>query len=471
MSLYYDNKQNRIFVRRNNQQQQQPQQQSQFQPLQNQQQSNQQTQQQSHQQIQQQYLQHQRQFQQNQHQHQQQINNIDLNSNILNENKINDGIHLIDNLVNNQNQHQEQQNHQQTTQNQSVNQNLVELNINDFISKLNNQNQTNFIEGQRGLPGLRGPPGPPGNSNIDNDTLKEIKELINKNKKKQINSNSNSKTNESNEQNINQNQKQNQLNRTLLYGIKKTNITELNNNKLSSSSYFKMMKNNDHGNHVVYDSFYLSPNILEINEHSSYNYIHSKKVEKFTNIFDKNDYQYFPIDYIPAGFPINIKNNQSIFNNLIIHNLSWNIIQNIHDSKYEDTGLLGIVPNVDEFIYKNINLTLNFELHSQIPLQLLTNKGNIIPYRNNNIQVINPSKTCLFQVKNVKINKLNGFLEEKINIPLTNFYNLHNSLLCIRISLDDDETYYLKGFNNNNKLTYGYIPLNQIIINFDYYLQ
>ena len=470
MSLYYDNKQNRIFVRRNNQQQtqqlQQQQQQSQFQPYQNQQQ-----------QIQQQYLQHQKQFQQHQQQqiqqnHQQQ-NNIDLNSNILNENKINEGINLIDNLVNNQTQQNQQQ---QTIYNPSENQNLVELNINEFMNKVNNQNhnqnqnqnQTNVIEGPRGLPGLRGPPGPPGNS-LDDNTLKEIKELIQKSKKNQINSNSNSKTNESNEQNHNQNQ--NQLNRTLLYGIKKTNITELNNNKLSSSSYFKMMKNNDHGNHVVYDSFYLSPNILEINEHSSYNYIHSKKVEKFTNIFDKNDYQYFPIDYVPAGYPINIKNNQSIFNNLIIQNLSWNIIQNIHDSKYEDTGLLGIVPNVDEFIYKNINLTLNFELHSQIPLQLLTNKGNIIPYRNNNIQVINPSKTCLFQVKNVKINKLNGFLEEKIKISLTNFYNLHNSLLCIRISLDDDETYYLKGFNNNNKLTYGYIPLNQIIINFDYYLQ
>ena len=240
---------------------------------------------------------------------------------------------------------------------------------------------------------------------------------------------------------------------------------------MSSSSYFKMMKNNEHGNHVIYDAFYLSPNILEINEHSSYNYIHSKKVDKFINIFDKNDSQYFPIDYIPAGFPINIKNSQSIYNNLIIHNLSWNIIQNLNDSKYDDIGLLGIVPNVDEYIYKNINLTLNFELHSQIPLQLLTNKGNIIPYRNNNISVINPSKTCLFQVKNIKINKLNGFLNEKINIPLTNFYNLHNSLLCIRVSLDEEETYYLKGFNNNNKLTYGYIPLSQIIINFDYYLQ
>ena len=457
MSLYYDNKQNRIYVRRDIQQAQQSQQ-NQFLPLQNQQnqfQQNQKTQQQ----INQQYLQHQKQFQQQQLQKMQQNqlqqpNNIDLNANILNENKINEGINLIDNLVNNQGQ----QNQGETIKNEPLNQNLVELNLNDFISKINNQNQTNVIEGPRGLPGLRGPPGPPGNSNLDDNTLKEIKELIHKNK-------NNTKETNSEHQIINQ------INRTLLYGIKKTNITELNHNKLSSSSYFKMMKNNEYGNNVIYDSFYLSPNILEINEHSSYNYIHSKKVEKFLNIFDKNDYQYFPIDYVPAGFPINIKNNQSIFNNLIIHNLSWNIIQNIHDSKYEDTGLLGIVPNVDEFIYKNINLTLNFELHSQIPLQLLTNKGNIIPYRNNNIQVINPSKTCLFQVKNIKINKLNGFLEDKIKIPLTNFYNLHNSLLCIRISLDDDETYYLKGYNNNNKLNYGYIPLNQVIINFDYYLQ
>ena len=204
MSLYYDNKQNRIYVRRDIQQTQQSQQ-NQFLPLQNQQnqfQQNQKTQQQ----INQQYLQHQKQFQQQQLQKMQQNqlqqpNNIDLNANILNENKINEGINLIDNLVNNQ------QNQGETIKNEPLNQNLVELNLNDFINKINNQNQTNVIEGPRGLPGLRGPLRPPGNSNLDDNTLKEIKELIHKNK-------NNTKETNSEHQIINQ------INRTLLYGIK-----------------------------------------------------------------------------------------------------------------------------------------------------------------------------------------------------------------------------------------------------------
>ena len=159
MSLYYDNKQNRIFVRRNNQQSQQNQQnqqQSQFQPY-----FNQQTQQQ---QMQQQFQQHQQQFQQHQQQQQQQqlpnrINirndqnqnqNIDLNSNLYNENKINEGINVIDNLLQGQNPHHKKQ--LETTDNQNS---LIELNIDEFVNKINKQN--NVVEGPRGIPGLRGP--------------------------------------------------------------------------------------------------------------------------------------------------------------------------------------------------------------------------------------------------------------------------------------------------------------------------
>lgn len=398
MSLYYDNKKNRIYVRRNN--------------VNN---------------IQQQRI--------NNGERQRYFNetNSRINLNNLDESKIDEGVNLIDNLVTNNNQQND----------------LVEININDFLDKFN-KNNNNVIEGPRGLPGLRGPEGPqgpPGVSNLDEDTVDELKNMLKYYKNLRI------------------------TNKTLLYGIKKTNITESNNNKFSSSTFFKMMKNNDIGNKVIFDTFYLSPNILEINEHSTFNFIHEKKVEKFINIFNKTDYQYFPIDYIPSGFPINIKNNNSRYNNLIINNLSWNIIQNINDSKYEETSILGIVPNIEEYLYKNINITLNFELHSQIPLQLLENKENIIPYRNNNVNVLNPSKTCLFEIKSVNINKLNGYLNENIVIPINNFYNLYNSLLCIRISLDDDEIYYLKGYNNNKKLTYGYIPFSQIILNFDYHLQ
>lgn len=403
MSLYYDNKQNRIYVRRNT------------------------------------------------------INNRD--QHIINNgdrerffNTTNSRINL-----NNNNSSFDQQmneiNNIVNEENSNTNDNLVEMSISDFLDKFNS-NQNNVIEGPRGLPGLKGPQGekgnqgPPGDSYLDENTAEELKLLLKDYRNKPV-------------ENI----------KSLLYGIKKTNITETVNNKYSSSSYFKMMKNNDIGNNVVYDTFYLSPNVLEINEHSSNNFIHSKKVEKFVNVFKKSDYQYFPVDYIPTGFPINIKNNHSRYNNIVIKNLSWNIIQNINESKYESTNILGIVPNIDDFLYKNINLTLNFELHSQIPLQLLSSNENIIPYRNNNVKVLNPSKTCLFEIKNFIIDNLNGFSDEVIKIPIKNYYNLFNTLLCIRISIDEDEVYNLKGYNNNQKLTYGYIPLSQIILNFDYYLQ
>ena len=39
----------------------------------------------------------------------------------------------------------------------------------------------------------------------------------------------------------------------------------------------------------------------------SFNYIHNKQIEKFFNIYDDRDIQYFPIDYVQSGFPINLK--------------------------------------------------------------------------------------------------------------------------------------------------------------------
>jgi len=433
MSLFYDNKQNRVYVRRN--QQNQPNQQSRNinrpnqRPMMNQR-NNQ--------------------------------NNIFNNRNNMNidDSKVDEGVNIIDNLLNN-------------GQNNSNNYNsdLVEMDVNEFMNQFNNQkqpqnnnqvnsqannqqNNLNLLEGPRGMPGLRGPPGPPGppgSSNLDESMIEELKNML-----KEYSDNS----------------KRDKYNvKTLLYGIKKTNITELNDKKLSSSNNLKIMKNNEIGSKIIFDSFYLSPNILEINEYSSYNFIHEKKVEKFINIYDESDYQYFPIDYTPSGFPINIKNNKSKYNNLIITNVSWNIIQNINDTKYEEANILGITPNINEMAYKNINLSINFELHSQIPLHLLSNRENIIPYRNVNIKVANPSKTCLFKVQNIKINKLNGFRENNIVIPLNNFYNLFNSLLCVRVSLDEDDIYYLKGFDANEKLNYGHVPFSQFILNFDYYLQ
>lgn len=432
-SLFYDNKQNKVYLRRNTQSAQNPQ--NRMPNRQNQ-----------------------------RHRINPKNNNLFSHSNNMNnlnieESKVEEGVNIIDNLINNRS----------NSSNDNNDNNLVEMDVNEFINQFSNQRQTpnnnnqnnnqqqnnlNLLEGPRGMPGLRGPPGPqgpPGLSNLDENMIEDLKNML-----KEYSDNS-----KKDKYNI----------KSVLYGIKKTNITELNDKKLSSSNNLKIMKNNEIGSKIIYDSFYLSPNILEINEYSSYNFIHQKKVEKFTNIYDEEDYQYFPIDYTPAGFPVNIKNNKSKYNNLIITNISWNMIQNINDTKYEEANILGITPNINEMAYKNINLSIHFELHSQIPLHLLNNRENIIPYRNVNIKVANPSKTCLFKVQDFKINKLNGFRENNIVIPLNNFYNLYNSLLCVRISLDEDDIYYLKGFDNNEKLTYGYVPFSQFILNFDYYLQ
>ena len=124
-----------------------------------------------------------------------------------------------------------------------------------------------------------------------------------------------------------------------------------------------------------------------------------KKIEKFTNINDEKDIQYFPIDYIPSGFPVNLINSHKKYKKLIIRNISWNIIQNINDNKYEEINILGINSNIDHIDYKKINLDINFELHSQIPIHLLNDRKNIIPYRNNNISSMNPSNTCLYKIK------------------------------------------------------------------------
>ena len=351
-----------------------------------------------------------------------------------------------------------------SSDNDSESKNLVEVNIKDLVNKYisnhinsnsnsnSNSNRNDVLEGPRGFPGLVGPQGPSGpqgppGPGLDEDLIDDLKDLL-------VNTVHNSKNK-----------------RSLLYGVKKTNISESNHIQVSSNSYFKIMKNNEIGSSIIYDSFYLSPNILEINEYSNYNYIHEKKVEKFINIFDEKDIQYFPIDYVPSGFPINLKNSNKKYKSLVINNLSWNIIQNLNDNKYEEINILGVTSNIDQINYKNINLDINFELHSQIPIHLLNDRKNIIPYRNNNILSMNPSKTCLYRIPRIKINELNGIKNYEVKIDIENLYNLNNALLCVRISLDEDNIYYLKGLDINQKLNYGYIPFTQFLLDFDYHLE
>ena len=349
--------------------------------------------------------------------------------------------------------------------------NTIEIDADEFFSKFNitnqannqNNNQTNnqtnnqnnemnFMPGPRGMPGLIGPPGPPGPKG---DTLsdEQIVEIIKKISR--LNGNQEIK-----------------INNKLIYGIKKTGITESINYSNNNNNNLKIKKNNNVNNKELFDVFYLSPNILEIVGNSSNNYIHDKKVEIFKNIYDNNDIEYFPLDYLPAGYPINNKLKNNIFNKLIIKNFSWNIMQNINEYTYDELKLIGYVPNGNEYIMTDIELEISIEMHSQSTYELINDRENIFPYRNKFIKLLNPSNTCIYSTKNtkIKISDLNGTIEKNIEINLRNHRYLTSSLLCLKVNLSEDSVYFLKGHNKNNEICYGFVPFNQIIVSFDYEL-
>ena len=126
--------------------------------------------------------------------------------------------------------------------------------------------------------------------------------------------------------------------------------------------------------------------------------------------------------------------------------------------------MLSIIPNKNDFIYKKINLQINFELHSQV------SKDSILPYKNLNIKNVTPANSCLYDVFSIKINTLNGSYFNNLEINLIPDYDIQCALICIRISVPDDTKNILRGFDKNNIPSYGNIPFSQFIINFDYEL-
>ena len=383
------------------------------------------------------------------------------NKSIKNNNNTNDNIN--DNTKNNNN-------------NGITNDNTIEIDADEFFSKFNITNQSNnqsnnqpnnqnndnqsnnqnndinFMPGPRGMPGLigpQGPPGPKGDTLSDEQIVEIVKRISRLNGNKEI-----------------------KINNKLIYGIKKTGITESINYSNNNNNNLKIKKNNNVNNKELFDVFYLSPNILEIIGNSSNNYIHDKKVEVFKNIYDNNEVEYFPLDYLPAGYPINNKLKNNIFNKLIIKNFSWNIMQNINEYTYDELKLIGYVPNGNEYIMTDIELEISIEMHSQSNYELINDRENIFPYRNKFIKLLNPSNTCIYSTKNtkVKINDLNGTLEKNIEINLRNHKYLTSSLLCLKVNLSEDSVYFLKGHNKNNEICYGFVPFNQIIVSFDYEL-
>jgi hypothetical protein len=267
---------------------------------------------------------------------------------------------------------------------------------------------------------------------------------------------------------------QNYYKKDLIYGIKKTILSDFNFSNFSSNSNdFKIgiNKNSSNNNNIIFDSFYLFPNIIEVNSKVETNIVNEKKVEMFENINEPKDIQYFPIDFIPSGIIIPLKKYNNNYSKIVINNIFWNIFQSIDKERYEENELLCITPDKAEFIYRKINLEINFEIHSQVSSNIIRkNHNKIIPYRNERIKTINPANSCLYKVKKLTINTLNGLSTNDIIIDFNEELNLDSALLCIRLSVANESYNILKGFDKYNKMFCGHIPFSQFIINFDYIL-
>ena len=259
----------------------------------------------------------------------------------------------------------------------------------------------------------------------------------------------------------------------LIYGIKKTILSEFNSlyQSLNSNDFKIGLNKNYNKNSVIFDSFYLFPNISEINTITETNIINEKKIELFNNNTDMNDIQYFPIDFVPCGVNIPLRSSHAKFKKLIIKNIFWNIFQSINSNNYELDELLCIVPQKNEFVYRKINLQINVEIHSQVSSNISKNFENkILPYKNDKIKYSTPANSCLYKVLDIKIDKLNGSYFENLEIELVDELSIDCALLCLRISVPEESIELLKGFDKNNNTLFGNIPFSQFILNFDYEL-
>ena len=326
-------------------------------------------------------------------------------------------------------------------------------------------------------------------NNINIDIREQIKKELNKKNSNEIrkiniqedfknNFNNNLNNNNLNNNNLNNNIKNNSNNPSIIlskkeifFGIKKTILSDFNHlNNSSNSNDFKIgINKNINRNSNIFDTFYLFPNISEINTKIETNIVNEKKVDIFTNINNNNDKQYFPIDFIPCGINIPLKSQTTIYKKLVIKNIFWNIFQSININKYVSDELLSIVPERNDFSYKSIKLQINFELHSQINNNIIQILGNrILPYRNFDMKNTTPANSCLYSSSVIEINSLNGAIFDNLEIDLCTDLDIQCALLCVKISVPDDCILTLKGSDKIDRPYYGYIPFSQFILNFDY---
>jgi hypothetical protein len=257
----------------------------------------------------------------------------------------------------------------------------------------------------------------------------------------------------------------------LIYGVKKTILSDFNYLYHSSNcnDFIIGLNKNLNKNNSIFDCFYLFPNISEINTKSETNIINEKKIDIFKNINNSNDIQYFPIDFVACGITVPLKSKNKSYTKLIIKNIFWNIFQSINIKNYSNTEILSIIPGKNDFLYKDIKLQINFELHSQISNNIIDQyQHQILPYKNLNIKSLTPANSCLYKVENIKIDTLNGSYFDNIEINLIPELNIQCALLCIKISVPDESLQILRGVDKNNSLFYGNIPFSQFILNFDY---
>jgi hypothetical protein len=319
------------------------------------------------------------------------------------------------------------------------------------------------------------------NQNIVNFDIKEhIKKELHKNNEirnheiRKINLEEINKKDELKRDNFQENDKKISLSKKeVFFGIKKTILSDFNHlNNSSYSNDFKIgLNKNINRNNNIFDTFYLFPNIAEINTKNETNFINEKRVEIFTNINNNNDKQYFPIDFVACGLNIPLKSEFTLYKKLVIKNIFWNIFQSIDINKYIKDELLCIVPQKNDFYYKSIKLQINFELHSQVNNNTLEKlKDKILPYRNFDIKNNTPANSCLYSSSFIEINSLNGSSFDKLEINLCNQLDIQCALLCVKISVPDDCISILKGNDKMDRAFYGTIPFSQFILNFDYNL-
>lgn len=251
----------------------------------------------------------------------------------------------------------------------------------------------------------------------------------------------------------------------LLFGIKRINITETN--KIVKNSNFRIGLNKQENNQeVIYDTFYLSPNILEIIQYDHDNYIHEHSMIRVQNIYDKQKDEPFPLNFSPSGFPIELKTGT-----FIIENIRWNLIQNLSDSLFDELNIRGVVPYENEFKYINIDLEISFELHSLMPYQLINNREALFPYRllNQHNQYC-ASNTCLFtsELSKIKLSSLNEMSSTMIKFKTQKHPFIQNALLCVKVGISNESLYQLRGFDKYKNIAYGYVPFSQFILSCDY---